>query len=94
MGKQGFAKWLKEKICGIGWSLFIWGLGISADEYRRQIYEEEKLHEDEKHVEPAIVLLKEWLEGVSDWPYSKTIISRTIEFLNKIDAYHFNSRVD
>lgn len=35
---------IKNKISSIAWRLFIWGLGITQEEYWEQIYQQEKHH--------------------------------------------------
>jgi hypothetical protein len=41
MKKEILLQKLKNIISSIGWKLFIWGLGISQEEYWGQIYEQE-----------------------------------------------------
>ncbi len=42
MGKQNLFEILKSKVSSIGWKLFIWGLGITQEEYWDRIYQQEK----------------------------------------------------
>lgn len=42
MGKYNIKERIKEIVSSIGWKLFIWGLGISQEEYWNRIYEQEK----------------------------------------------------
>jgi len=41
MKKQYYLDRLKTKISSIGWKLFIWGLGITQEEYWERIYQQE-----------------------------------------------------
>jgi len=42
MGKITIIQGLKQWIAGIGWRLFLWGNNTTAEEYWKQIYEQEK----------------------------------------------------
>jgi len=42
MIKQSIINKLKSLVSSIGWALFIWGIGITKEEYWKQIYEQEK----------------------------------------------------
>ncbi len=42
MKKQNLLDKIKRKVSSIGWKLFIWGLGITQEEYWERIYEQEK----------------------------------------------------
>jgi hypothetical protein len=42
MGKLTIIDRIKSLISSIGWHLFIWGLGITKEEYWDRIYEQEK----------------------------------------------------
>lgn len=37
MGKETFENRVKKWVSGIGWVLFLWGLGKTAEEYWREI---------------------------------------------------------
>jgi hypothetical protein len=41
-------KKLKSIISSLGWRLFIWGLGISQEDYWEQIYQQEKRFKDQE----------------------------------------------
>lgn len=40
---------LKEWIAGIAFSVFLWGIRMSADQYRLAIYEQEKRYHEEEN---------------------------------------------
>lgn len=42
MGNKNLFETLKNKVSSIGWKMFIWGLGITQEEYRERIYQQEK----------------------------------------------------
>jgi hypothetical protein len=42
MGKENLLAKFKGKVSSIGWKLFIWGLGITQEEYWERIYQQEK----------------------------------------------------
>ena len=42
MGKQNLLDILKSKVSSLGWKMFIWGLGITQEEYWERIYQQEK----------------------------------------------------
>ena len=42
MGKQNLLDKLKSKVSSLGWKMFIWGLGITQEEYWERIYQQEK----------------------------------------------------
>lgn len=42
MGKQNLLDRLKSKVSSLGWKMFIWGLGITQEEYWERIYQQEK----------------------------------------------------
>lgn len=42
MGKQNLLNRLKSKVSSLGWKMFIWGLGITQEEYWERIYQQEK----------------------------------------------------
>lgn len=42
MAKQHLFQRLKNKISSLGWKMFVWGLGISEEEYWERIYQQEK----------------------------------------------------
>lgn len=46
MKKVTFIEIIKKKISSIGWVLFIWGQGISKEEYWQRIYEQEKKYQE------------------------------------------------
>ena len=46
MGKLSFVDEIKQYLSGIGWKMFIWGLGISQEEYWSRIYEQEKSYRE------------------------------------------------
>jgi len=43
MKKENLFELFKNKISSLGWALFIWGLGISQEEYWERIYQQEKI---------------------------------------------------
>ena len=45
MGKQTLKQKIKDIVASIGWRLFLWGNNITAEQYWKQIYEQEKHHE-------------------------------------------------
>ena len=42
---------LKSKISSLGWKLFIWGLGITKEQYWQRIYEQEKRYKTNSNTE-------------------------------------------
>jgi len=42
MGKLSFKTKIKNFISSIGWEMFIWGSGITQEEYWQRIYQQEK----------------------------------------------------
>lgn len=42
MKKENLVDKFKSKVSSIGWKLFIWGLGITQEEYWEHIYQQEK----------------------------------------------------
>ena len=51
MKKQNLFQKLKNSISSIGWRLFIWGLGITQEEYWERIYQQEKSYKRESNSE-------------------------------------------
>jgi len=51
MGKQHLFQSIKNKISSLGWKMFIWGLGITQEEYWDRIYQQEKQFKNLKHYE-------------------------------------------
>jgi hypothetical protein len=51
MKKQNLFQKLKNSISSIGWKLFIWGLGITQEEYWERIYLQEKIYKRESNSE-------------------------------------------
>jgi hypothetical protein len=51
MQKENLFQLLKSKISSLGWKLFIWGLGMSQEEYWERIYQQEKRHKQESNTE-------------------------------------------
>ena len=49
MIKQSIINKLKSLVSSIGWALFIWGIGITKEEYWKQIYEQEKKQQDDNN---------------------------------------------
>jgi len=47
MGNSPFTDKIRELVGSVGWHLFLWGIGMSGDEYRRQIFEEELRYRNE-----------------------------------------------
>lgn len=41
MKKSNLIQKIKNKVSSIGWKLFIWGLGISQEDYWERIYQQE-----------------------------------------------------
>jgi hypothetical protein len=42
MGDQGWWRWIKAKVSGLGWRLFMWGYDGLEEDYWREIYEQER----------------------------------------------------
>jgi hypothetical protein len=42
MGNKNLFERLKNKVSSLGWKMFIWGLGITQEEYWERIYQQEK----------------------------------------------------
>ena len=51
MRKENLLQVFKNKISSLGWKLFIWGLGLSQEEYWERIYQQEKRHKNEANSE-------------------------------------------
>lgn len=42
MGKQSFKAWLKEIVAGVSWKVFLRAIGMTAEEYWREVYKSER----------------------------------------------------
>lgn len=48
MGKLSLITQLKLFISGLGWKMFIWGLGMTEEKYFETIYEQEKFYRERR----------------------------------------------
>lgn len=46
MNKENILELFKSKISSLGWKLFIWGLGLTQEQYWERIYEQEKSYKN------------------------------------------------
>lgn len=51
MKRETLSEMLKSKISSLGWKLFIWGLGITKEQYWQRIYEQEKRYKTNSNTE-------------------------------------------
>jgi len=51
MKKSNLLQKIKSKVSSIGWKMFIYGLGISQEEYWERIYQQEKTFKTNNKIE-------------------------------------------